>query len=293
MYVVEHRLKIKNRPKLTMITFVGEFEGYCVPGAHLVIELRGTKSIREGMKMLYREIQNNIEDEVKTQDEKVPKWDKVVVYSDKLVAREALKHLKENVDLAEWDEEWEIQKKMIQLEVDKSSQIEILLNVCQTIRKIGQTKGKELYEKLIDQVKKEENENYIKFIDFFWNDELKKLKKGMSKPTALPYICKKYFDLFKKELIKKEVNLEILFNVLRYFELNFRQKLMEKNYKQREKMMRRGRNRRYYRREEVDEDNPIEIESQDFIEDDTEESDLDKRHIINKIKGIDVFVNVI
>ena len=98
--------------KLTLLTLIGEYEpGYCVPGAHLIIELRGTLSVREAMRMLQREIRKTSEEEVKSVDEKFPKWDKLILFSDKLVGREAIRTLKENVEMFYWDEEWEIQKK--------------------------------------------------------------------------------------------------------------------------------------------------------------------------------------
>ena len=120
-----------------------------------------------------------------------------------------------------------------------------------------------------------------------------KAKRKEEKKITLPYCCKRFFEKFRKELIEKKIDIEIMINVLRYFELDFRQKLMEKTYKIREKMMRRGRRGRYYRHAEVDEDNPIEIESQDFIEEDSEEDNYDHRALMDKIKGIDIFVNVI
>jgi hypothetical protein len=295
-YVMEHRLKLLNNKKLVMFSVIGEYEkGYCVPGAHIIVELRGIKSMREAMRMLNREIQKCNDEEVKSLDEKFPNWDKMIVYSDKLVAREAVRNLKENVEMCYWDEDWEIQKKLIMLGLEKKSQIDILISVCKTIKKIGKEKGKELYEKLCEQVKKENNENYLKLINFFWENELDKIQERYTKEKTIniPQSCKKFLSMFRKELNKKRGNMEDILNVLRHFELHFRQKLMEKNYKAREKMFRRGRMNRYLQRKQLEEEHAIEIESQDFIEEDIEDSEKDKQNLMEKIRGIDVFVNVI
>ena len=297
VFVVEHVLEMKNGKKIFTLTFVGEFEpGHCVPGVHMLVELKGVKSIREGMKMIEREIVKYRENEGRMgEEEKIPKWQKFIILSNKTVGREVCRNLKCDVDFPEFDEDWEIQKKMVNLGIDRTSQIDIMLNLCMTLKEIGKEKGKGLYLKLIDQVKKDKNENYIDFIDFIWNDELTKIKKKKEEETKiiLPYCCKRFFEKFKKELIDKDIDVEILINVLRYFELDFRQKLMEKTYKIREKMMRRGRIGRYFRHKEIDEDNPIEIESQDFIEEDSEDENYQHRALMDKIKGIDIFVNVI
>ena len=295
VFVFEHKVKLrKNNKKINMISIIGEYEeGYCVPGAHVILELRGTKSVRESMRMLQREVQKCVDNEVKSLDEKFPKWEKVVVYSDKLVAREVARNLKHDVDLGFYDEDWEIQKKIIDLSLDKMEQVDILIPLLKTLRKVGQSKGGDLYKRLSEEVKKEKNPNFQKLINFFWNDELEQIKSRRSKcEETFPQSCKKYISLFRKEITKKRGNLEVVLNVLRYFELHFRQKLMEKNYKMREKMMRRTRGGRYLRRERGSED-AIEIESQDFIEEDSEDEEVDKRHVIDKIRGIDVFVNVI
>lgn len=290
-YIVEHELKLKSKMVLTLVTFVAEYEGFCVPGVHLLLEIKGTKSMREGMRMLQREIAKGSEDG----EERVLKWDRLVVFSDKLTAREAARSLGQNVDMSEWDAEWEVQKRMISLGVDQCPQIDILLPLCRTLRQLGRAKGEGLYHKAVAQARKEGNENCARLVEFFWDDELGQMEQAaaQSKKTVLPYCCRRFFESLRKELISKRAEMEVVFNILRYFELHFRQKLMEKNYRLREKMMRRNRLSRYFRREEMDEDNPIEIESQDFIEEDSEDEDLDKRQLIHKMKGIDVFVNVL
>lgn len=217
----------------------------CLPAVYLLLNKKRGEVLREGFKMLLREIYQ-VKSRSKSGGFYLPKsksgsiyedlevgktWNEVYCKPDPLLARELKAVFGCEVNEGNFWLTMELEKERKRLGIQQSDKSSLIISICQTLWTIDKNQRNNVFKKLFSQVTQENEKNLESLIFFFKN--LLREKGNLDKEEEVIGFCKtssqmhkKFHQSLYKEMQRKGVSLEIVLNILRFYELEFRQKIL-------------------------------------------------------------------
>lgn len=239
-----------NSSKNTLISLFGidkVYEG--VPGVHIFAERYCQRVVEEGLRMLRREmtlIQSNNNDLSVGLEQKIlhfkahqdnPRdlyfevyWKNVYSAEDNEITRAIRGQMDVNVMVGDFDLTWQLRRESSRLGLPKSKKLDVIISICQILWETSLNKNNELYLQLISLTRQEQNSKLKDLVDHF--EQLQNARNkpheeeifGVSQAKTSPEI--KFREMIRKELLRENNSFETLYNILRFYEIEYRQKII-------------------------------------------------------------------
>ena len=243
-------MDLGNMTKNTLISIFG-IDKNCdgVPGVYIFMEEFSEKLIQEGFRMLRREmsiINSDNNDLSMGLEQKIIHfkanqvnlgnlyyemyWKKVYYYQEDQLSTIIRSQLKIPVSIGDFDLTWKLRKESVRLEIPKTNKLDLIISICQTFWNSGYDKINKFHEQLITLTNQENDYKLKTLVDYFvelqkkrntpYETELYDLKEEKVSPEI------KFKKMINKELAREKNKFETLYNILRFYEIEYRQKII-------------------------------------------------------------------
>lgn len=231
-----------------LISFlIMDSSGECIPTVHLLLDKTRRRLVREGFHMLLREIytfffntpknskynylprskSGNIYEDLQINQ----RWKMMYCHDDRVISDEIRRVFRCDVMEGNFWLTIEMERERQRLKIPKSTKTRLVLSICQTLWVVEKSQREKVFRKLFSQVSQERERNLEALIYFFkaliedrGNTGNGEEVIGFSKASG--EMTKRFHESLKREMRRKNVTLEIVFNILRFYELEFRQNII-------------------------------------------------------------------
>lgn len=243
-------IDLGNNSKNTLISIFGidkQCEG--VPGVYIFAEKYCKEVIEEGFRMLQREmtlIQENNNDLSVGLEQKILHfkahqnnptelyfeiyWKNVFSAEENEITQAIRRQMDVNLMIGDFDLTWKLRKESGRLGLPKSKKLDLIISICQILWKTSLNKEDGLYVQLISLTRQEQNDKLADLVRHFEQLQTRRNKPheeeifGVSEAKTSPEV--KFREMIRKELLREKNSFETLYNILRFYEIEYRQKII-------------------------------------------------------------------
>jgi hypothetical protein len=248
VFINQTEVALGYEEKTWLLSFMGmDKSGECIPMIHLLLDKTKKKLVVEGLKMVLREIYNflfktnnrsnyNYLPKSKTGNiikdlQMNKKWKVIFCHKDDQISVPCREVLQTEVIEGNFWLTIEMERERQRLKIPKSSKTSIVISICQTLWVVHRSERDKVFKKLFSQVSQERDKNLESLI-YFFKDLIEERGNGGNGEEVIGFskgageMTKRFHKSIKTEMKREKVTLEIVLNILRFYELEFRQNIL-------------------------------------------------------------------